>query len=321
MSETMVRPAVQLTAQVQYAKSDTVVCPPCTDMSVEDEDKPEQQLAKLAEVAEAAPIKHEGHASDANQPTQHQLQQLDTVQVRMPAAGAAEVDPLQNGHPADLDPPAAPAPASAPPAGSGSVSAGVWDLAQSSNCPQRPQHQLVNGTTQYLTDCAGRLETDHRHRGVSPKVPGLPTSGADPFTGVEKLGDGGGLAQVKDEAVLQAGMGFQTGDTAMAGEENADIGVYVKAEEALLRQASGSSGSENGQAVLMDLDVQGRQPSPAALANSASLGEQPHACGQQCCCRQLHTLCRQTCCRLLEIAIPAVKLHQEWLACAPVLSA
>ena len=205
----------------------------------------------------------------------------------MPAAGSAEADPLQNGHPADLDPPAAPAAASA--AAGVSASAGAWGLAQGGCRPSQPGHQPVNGTTQGLHSIVRQPEADHSHREGSPTVPGPPRNDADPFTGMGKFGAGSGQAQVKDEAVFQAA--FQIGDTAMANEDkDVDIGAYVKTEETLLRQASGSSGSENGQAVLMDLDGPSRQPSPAANAHSASLGEQAQAYGQQCCCHQLHSL-------------------------------
>ena len=70
-------------------------------MAVDGEDKPEQQVGKL-DVADSALIKHEHHAGEADlQQEQPQQQQVDTVQVRMSQADA-EVDPMQNGHPADL---------------------------------------------------------------------------------------------------------------------------------------------------------------------------------------------------------------------------
>lgn len=287
---------------------------PFPDMCVENEDKPEQQLARLAEVAEAAPIKHECHAVDANQHAQHPPHQLDTVQVRLAGAGAAEVDPLQNGHPTDLEPPAAgPAAAApaAPAAASDSAPAGAWGLAPGVYCPQQPQPQPGNAANQAPASSVTKPESNHRHGEISPRVPGVPANEADTFTGMEKVGVGGGHAQVKGEAGLHAaGMGFQVGDANMVnGEQDVDIGAYVKTE-ALLRQGSGSSGSENGQAVLMDLDAQGRQPSPPANANSASLGEQAHARGRQSC-YQLHTTCLQVAASIFKTTMPDVNMSQK----------
>ena len=76
---------------------------PDVGVGVEGEDRPQQDVAKL-DVAEAAPIEHHHHAHPADLLLhQHQQQQTDTVQVRV-AAPAAEVDPLHDGHPADLEP-------------------------------------------------------------------------------------------------------------------------------------------------------------------------------------------------------------------------
>lgn len=257
----------------------------CTDMSVDKEDRPEQQLAKLAEVAEVAPIKHERHSTDAaHLHTHHQPQQPDTVQVRVSQAGAAEADPLQSDHPADLDMPAAPA---------DSASVGAWTL------PQRggPECQPAGGAGhegQRLTTSVARPECSLRHGGVLAKGPDMLRTGAD-FT---EMGSVGG-AQVKHEDVLQVagvgvGVGFQTGATDMAdAEEDVDIGSYVKAEQRLSRQASGSSASENGQAVPMHLEAQGRQPSPASTANSALLGQQATLARVHSCCH-----CRYPCLRV-----------------------
>ena len=227
------------------------------DMSVEEEDKPKQQLAKLAEVAEVAAIRNEPHSTRATDlhPTHHQPQQPDTVQVRVSEAGVAEVDPLQNHHPADLDTPAGPA----GPADSASV--GTWGAAQGD------QRQPMHGADEGSTSCRARMEYGHRREHAPPQASDMP-KGDVHSAGLSKAC---GL-QVKDEddgAVL----GFQMGDADMAdAEENVDIGAYVKAEQAMSQQASGSSGSENGQAVLMDLDAQGRQPSPASRAKPAPLG-------------------------------------------------
>ena len=233
-------------------------------MPVEEEDKPEQQLAKLAEVAEKAAIKHEPdgtHAADSH-PTHHQSQQPDTVQVRVSEAGTAEVDPLQNEHPADLHTaavPAAPAVPAGPAVPAESASGGAWGLAQGDDRSLLAGSQPMHGTGQGPTRCMANMEYGHR--------PGMPQGDAHP-AGRSKGSD----LQVKDEDA-GAVLGFQMGDADMAnGEEDVDIGTYLKAEEALFRQASGSSGSENGQAVLMDLDAQGRQPSPASRAKSAPLG-------------------------------------------------
>ena len=225
-------------------------------MSVEEEDKPKQQLAKLAEVAEVAAIRHEPHGTHAadSHPSHHQPQQPDTVQVRVSEAGVAEVDPLQNHHPADLDTPAGPAVPADP------ASVGTWGPAQGN------QRQPMHGADEGSTSCRARMEYSDRHEHAPPQALGMPRG--DISAG---MGKAGGL-QVKDE---DAGMvlGFQMGDADMAdAEENVDIGAYVKAEQAMSRQASGSSGSENGQAVLMDLDAQGRQPSPASHAKPAPLG-------------------------------------------------
>lgn len=238
-------------------------------MSVEEEDKPEQQLAKLAEVAEAAPIKHEHHSTHAADPPTHQPQQPDTVQVRVSEAGAAEADPLHNGHPADLDTPAGPAGHAVP---ADSASAGTWGLAKGSNRPQLAEAQPVHGADEHPNSSVPNAGYTHRpeHVASSFKAPGRHRGDAH-ATG---MGRGASLG-VKEEAASM-GVGFQVGeDTDMAEEEeNVDIGAFVKAEKAMSRQGSGSSGSENGQAVLMDLDAQGRQPSPspASHAKSAQLG-------------------------------------------------
>ena len=235
-------------------------------MSVEEEDKPEQQLAKLTEVAEAAPIKHEPHGRHAadSHTSHHQPQQPDSVQVRDSEAGAAEVDPLQNGHPADLDTPAAPAGPAVP---ADSACGGAWGVAQGDDRSLLAETQPMHGTNQGPTRSVARMEYSHRPEHASLKVPAMPRGHAH-STG---MGSAGGL-QVKDEDAGRV-LGFQIGDADMAREEeDVDIGACVKAEEGMSRQASGSSGSENGQAVLMDLDAQGRQPSPASRAKSALRG-------------------------------------------------
>lgn len=239
-------------------------------MSVEEEDKPEQQLAKLAEVAEAAPIKHEHHSTPAaDPPTHYQPQQPDIVQVRASEAGAAEADPLHNGHPADLDTPAGPAGPAVP---ADSASAATWGLAQGSNCAQPAEAQFIHGADEHPTSSVAQAGYTHRPEHVDSlsKAPGRHRADAHTTGMASAIGSG-----VKEEAASM-GMGFQmVGGSDMADEEeNVDIGVFVKAEKAMSRQGSGSSGSENGQAVLMDLDAQGRQPSPspASHAKSAQLG-------------------------------------------------
>ena len=252
---------------VEYVRSH-MCCVGDADISVEEEDKPEQQLAKLAEVAEAAPIKHEPHgthAADSHTPLQPQ--QPDTVQVRVSEAGAAEVDPLQNGHPADLDTLAAPAVPAGPAVPAASASAGAWGVAQGNDRCLLAETQAMHGADEAPTSSVVRMEYSHRPEHASARAPGVPRDHAHSAG----MSEAGGV-QVKDEAA-GAVLGFQIGDADMGNqEEDVDIGACVKAEEVLSRQASGSSASENGQAVLMDLDAQGRQPSPAPHAKSALLG-------------------------------------------------
>ena len=239
-------------------------------MSVEEEDKPEQQLAKLAEVAEAAPIRHEPHGTHAASapPTHQQSQQPNTVQVRVSEAGAAEVDPLHNGHPADLDTPAVHAGPAVP---ADSTSGRLWGLAQGDDRSLLAEIQPMHDAHQVPVSAVAEMEyiDRQRHGDALFKAPGVLRDDACP-AGMSQVG---GL-QVKDEGA-DAVLGFQMRDADMANEEeeDVDIGTYVKAEEAMSRQASGSSGSENGQAVLMDLDAQGRQPSPASHAKPALLGQ------------------------------------------------
>ena len=242
-------------------------------MSFDGEDKPEQELGKLADVADAAPIKHEHYASSADQyPDHHQPPPPDTMQMRVSEAGAAEADPLQNGHPADLQTPAMP---------TDSAPSEAWSVAQSGNFPQQPAIQPANGagyTAQGATSSMPAPVSSHLPAQSGPASM-LKVAMADAHAPATEAAAAAAAAaaQVKDEDAQQAaGMGFLVGGADMAdGDEDVDIGAYVKPDlEALVRQGSGSSGSEAGQAVLMDLDAQGRQPSPAACAASAQLGGQ-----------------------------------------------
>lgn len=244
-------------------------CVDGADMSVEEEDKPEQQLGKLAEVAEAAPIKPEPHGTHAASapPAHQQPQQPDTVQVRVSEAGAAEVDPLHDGHPADLDTPAVPA---APAVPADSASGGPWGLARGDDRSVLAKTQPMHDADQVPLSSVAKMDYSHRHEDASFKAPG--SLRGDVYSA--RMSQVGGL-QVKDEDA-GAVLGFQMRDADMANEEeeeDVDIGTYVKAEEAMSQQASGSSGSENGQAVLMDLDAQGRQPSPVSHAKASLLGQ------------------------------------------------
>ncbi len=271
-------------------------------MSVKDEDKPEQDVAKL-DVAEAAPIKHEHHAADNthllrhDQQQQQQQQQADTAQVRMAAAADAESDPLQNGHPEDLE---ARSELLEPMDSDSAAIEAAFSLAQSGYFSQLPEHQSAAGAPVSLHNIpawapasdrlAGPVAKGNLHKadpitkGNAPMGHGLTegtsrqqqlqsdTSMANPRTA--------GLvaaSMIKDEDMHQEpGPGFQTDDSPMGVEvdvmdpENA----YVKVEkEPLMRHASGSSGSEGGQAAMLDLGMQHRQASPAAHAGPSDLGK------------------------------------------------
>lgn len=237
-------------------------------MSVDGEDKPEQELSKLADVADAAPIKHE--TLTTLHPEHHQPTPSDLLQVRMSEAGAAEADPLQNGHPADLQTPAAPSMLA------DSAPSGIWGVADSGCFSQQPATLPANSvsyTAEGATSSMPAPVSSHLHaQSGSANTPDMLLHDAY-APGMEAPA----AAQIKDEEAQQAaGTGFQVLDADMAnGEEDVDIGAYVKPDlETLLQQGSGSSGSEAGQAVLMDLDAQGRQPSPPARPASAQLGGQ-----------------------------------------------
>ena len=256
-------------------------------MSVKGEDKPEQDVAKL-DVADAAPIKHEHHTNS------HDQQQQQQSSVRMTAA-SAEVDPLQNGHPADLEarpqlldlPLSGPPPLEAP------------DKTQGRSMSQQPPHEagdglagtrvrspaqgVVNGQAHWAQH-GQLLSADPTTKGSLPVGHGT-TMGSNhqgsqsgmqaetPMTEASTV-DVGTASAVKDEEVQQgSGVGFQEEDSPMVEVDVMDpVNAYVKVEKEPL--AWQPTNIESGQAaVKLDVDVGHRQASPPAHATSSELGK------------------------------------------------
>ena len=243
---------------------------------MESEDKPQQELSKLAEVAEAAPIKHEWHYT-SNGSAAHQHPPVpEMLQVRVSEAGA-EADPLQNGHPADLD-------TNAVPAESAYSTQQLQD--HHGHVPQQSGQQMANGFSHSVPSrfaqeapataaaAVSGSGQGNLHSLAPVQTPQLPIADAHAFgNGTEQHS----VAQVKTEEEQQPmGDELRSGAAELAEEEeeDVDIGSYVKPDlENGSQQHSGSSGSEDGHAVLMDIDSQGRHPSPAVHASSAQLGK------------------------------------------------
>ena len=259
-------------------------------MSVKGEDKPEQEVAKL-DVADAAPIKHEHHTD-----SHEQQQQQQQSSVRMTAA-SAEVDPLQNGHPADLE--ARPQLLDLPLSGSAPLEAA--DKTQGRSMSQQPLHEASD-------DSAGSRERSaaqgvvngqaHRAQHGQLLAADLATKGGSPVGHVPTMGSnqqglqsgmqadmpmreastvaGGSVGAVKDEDVQQgSGVGFQEVDSPMVEVDVMDpVNAYVKVEKEPL--AWQPTNVESGQAAVkmdVDVDVRHRQASPPAHANLAELGK------------------------------------------------
>ncbi len=259
-------------------------------MSVKDEDKPEQEVAKL-DVANAAPIKHEHHTTSNDQ--QQQQQQSS---VRMTAA-SAEVDPLQNGHPADLE--ARTQLSDLPLSGPASLEAP--DKTQRRSMPQQPLHEagdLSAGTrarspAQGVVDGQAHWPRHGQLLGADPTAKGSSPVGHVPMMGSNHQGLQSGMqadmpmreastvhvgieGAVKDEEVQQgSGVGFQEEDSPMVEVDVMDpVNAYVKVEkEPLVWQPTNV---ECGQAAVkmdVDVDVGHRQASPPAHATSSELGK------------------------------------------------
>jgi len=255
-------------------------------MSVKGEDKPEQDVAKL-NVADAAPIKHEHHTNSHDQ-------QQQQSSVRMTAA-SAEVDPLQNGHPADLEA----RPQLLDLALSGPASLEALDKTQGRSMSQQPQHEaggglaptrvrgpaqgVVNGQAHWAQH-GQLLSADPTAKG-SLRVGHVPTmgsnheglqSGAQADTPMKEAStvNVGTASAVKDEDVQQgSGVGFQEEDSPIVEVDVMDpVNAYVKVEKEPL--AWQPTNLESGQAaVKMDVDVGHRQASPPAHATSSELGK------------------------------------------------
>ncbi|DBA81836.1 TPA: hypothetical protein ACH3X1_007555 [Trebouxia sp. C0004] len=264
---------------------------PAQDMSVKGEDKPEQDVAKL-DVADAAPIKHEHHTNSHDQ----QQQQQQQSSVRMTSA-SAEVDPLQNGHPADLEARSQPLDL----ARSGLAPLEALDKTQGRSMSQQPPNEasdglagsrvrvpaqgVVNGQAHWAQQ-GQLLSADPTAKGSSP-VGQNPTMGSNhqglqsgmqadtPMKEASTVNVGTASA-VKDEDVQQgSGVGFQEEDSLMVEVDVMDpVHAYVKIEqEPLVRQPTKI---ESGQAgVKMDVDVGHRQASPPAHATSSQLEAAP----------------------------------------------
>ena len=251
------------------------------------EDKPEQDVAKL-DVADAAPIKHEHHTNS------HDQQQQQQPAVRMTAA-SAEVDPLQNGHPADLE--ACPQLSELPPSGPASLE--VPDKTQGRSMSQQPLHEAGDGlaSTRVRSPAQGVVDgqahwaqqgqlvsADPTANDSSPighiltmgsNLPGL-QSGMQADTPMKEASvvNVGTAWAVKDEEVQQGShVGFQEMDSPMVEVDVMDpVNAYVKAEQEPL--AWQPTNVQCGQAAeKMDVDVKHRQASPPAHAISPELGK------------------------------------------------
>ena len=268
---------------------------PChAGMAVDGEDKPEQQVGKL-DVADSALIKHEHHAGEADlQQEQPQQQQVDTVQVRMSQADA-EVDPMQNGHPADLG------------AGCGllhlvksepaalkavSTSLGEYFAQEPNELPTDSNSITTMGGLAHaaahvgLANAMGNGEYPMSSRmaaGIHPNhvQSAVPMVGVGPVASAVKHEDASHQApglgfQSEDASHRALGLGFDSDDSPMSDVDVVDLhNAYVKPErEPLLRHVSGSRGGGGmGQAAKMGVNVQDRPASPAAHANGSELGE------------------------------------------------
>ena len=272
----------------------------CADVSVKDEDRPEQEVAKL-DVADAVPIKHESHTNAGSEQQEQQQttgsqqqeqQQAESVQVRMTSAGA-EADPLQSGHPANLE-------ASNPlfcPGDSRPAILEAFAGTQEEHTSEQPEHQtadgLLNTTVGGLAHGITNGQLQQPSEGVVPSAD-FSVKGTLPMThdkGHQYLQNGlqadtpmkdanavnmGAARVVKDEDVQQAsGVGFQEADSPMLEVDVMDpLKSYVKIEKgALAGQASGSLGIDGTQAaVMMDVDLNHRHASPAAQDHPSDIG-------------------------------------------------
>ncbi len=259
-------------------------------MSVKGEDKPEQEVAKL-DVADAAPIKHEHHTNSHDHQQQQQQQQSS---VRMTAA-SAEVDPLQNGHPADLEA----RPHLLDSALSGPAPLEAADKTQGRSMPKQPPREagvglagtrerspaqgVVNGQAHWAQH-GQLLGADPTAKGSSPVGHGTSNhqglqSGMQADTPMREAStvNVGAVGAVKDEEVQQgSGVGFQEEeDSTMVEVDVMDpVNAYVKVEKEPL--AWQSANVESGQAAVkmdVNVDVGHRQASPPAHATSSELGK------------------------------------------------
>lgn len=268
---------------------------------MKDEDKPEQEVAKL-DVADAVPIKHESHTSTGSQQQEQQQQTAvsqqqeqqpaDSGQVRMTSAGA-EADPLQSGHPADLE-------ASTHlfhPDDSRPAALDAHAKSQKEHMSELPEHQPADGL---LTTTVGGLAHGMANGQLQPTSEGVLPPGGFMAKGILPATEGKGhqylqnglqadtpmkdasavnmgtASAVKDEDVQQAsGVGFQEADSPMLEVDVMDpLNSYVKAEKgALAGQASGTLGVVDPQAaVMMDVDLNHRHASPAAQDHPSDIG-------------------------------------------------
>ena len=259
-------------------------------MSVKGEDKPEQDVSKL-DVADAAPIKHEHHRSSHDQQQQQQQQQSS---VRMTAA-SAEVDPMQNGHPADLE--ARPQLLDLPLSGPAPLEA--LDKTQGRSMSQQPAYEAGDGSArtrerspaQGVVNGQAHWAQHGQLLGADPTAKGSSPVGHGTTIGSDRQGlqsgmqagtpmreastvNVGTVGAVKDEDVQQgSGVGFQEEDNPMVEVDVMDpVNAYVKVEREPL--AWQPTNIDSGQAaVKMDVDVGHRQASPPARATSSELGK------------------------------------------------
>ncbi|DBA76675.1 TPA: hypothetical protein ACH3X2_008711 [Trebouxia sp. C0005] len=265
---------------------------PAQDMSVKGEDKPEQDVAKL-DVADAAPIKHEHHTNSLDE-----QQQQQQTSVRMTAA-SAEADPMQNGHPADLEarpqlsdlPLSGPAPLEAP------------DKTQGRSLSQQPLHEaadglagtrarspaqgVVNGQPPWAQHgqlpsadptAKGSLPVGHgttmgsHHQGLQSGV-----QADTPMQEASTVHVGTGAA-VKDEEVQHgSGVGFQEEDSPLVEVDVMDpVNAYVEIEkEPLAWQPTNVESRQAAVKMNVDGGAGHRQASPPARATSSELEAAP----------------------------------------------
>ena len=229
------------------------------DASDANEDKPEQQVAKL-DVADAVPIKHEHHATDLDTPVSqqqeqqllgqqqqqqqkqqkqqlhelqlqqqqlHEQQQAGSIEVRMTEA-EAETDPLQHQHPQGLYPPSQPSTCE--------PSAMPGTLSHQSERPQQPgmPQQAFPSYNSAAATAAG-------------------VSGALPEASAAAAVDGSGVAGAAHS--VDNGCGLENGVLTSSNQPFMQSGLHEAAD-----QASDTVKGANGQHPQANDNVRGIDP-------------------------------------------------------------